>query len=404
MLLSTRTRNYIIVYSFLLALIASIINIKYINDDDNKDEKEKEIYRFILPAFALTAFFIGCYFIALIIIAGESTGRDKFAGILFMFIVGAALLALNASVLSGSNITQYIKGKKFSIIGMFMALGVSSIVFGFLDNFGMKLGTEALDDNFLQAFLGPFSVDTRFLEHSKNISKNLQIMNNWVSKDWRKVLNHTLRFKNDIDKIPKLKDLSNAINKFGGSKLDIPTKILANKNMTNDYVDNLRDKFDIIDGSKAMMGNTFSDFIGALLGAAVISLFMFMTTYDGTIVSEENENNVFVKNLGYYAPIMEAVFIAFGCLVPVFLNIAMTRMDGNTSNFWSWVIVGVVFVCVIGMMYMSVQGIEDMTTKDKKYSVKKTLEGLAERIDLIKGREDEETQLANKVEQLINSI
>lgn len=96
MLLSTRTRNYIIVYSFLLGLIASIINIKYINDDEDKNEKERERYRFILPAFALTAFFVGCYFIALIIIAGESTGKDKFAGILFMFIVGAVLLALYA--------------------------------------------------------------------------------------------------------------------------------------------------------------------------------------------------------------------------------------------------------------------------------------------------------------------
>ena len=33
-----------------------------------------------------------------------------------------------------------------------MALGVGAIVFGFLDNFGMKLGTGNLDDNFLQMF------------------------------------------------------------------------------------------------------------------------------------------------------------------------------------------------------------------------------------------------------------
>lgn len=413
--MNQRIKNYIIVYSFVIAIIVSIINIKVVNTLDNtasnneeskniEEHDNKEFYRFILPAIALISFFIGCYFIALIIAAGESTGKDKFSGIIFMFIVGIILLYMNITTLSSENMITYIKGKKFSIIGMFMALGVSSIVFGFLDNFGMKLGTEALDDNFLQAFLSPFSVDTRFKKYSTNISNNLKTINKWVSSDWRKVMNHTLRFKDSISKNPEYKDLTNAINKFGGSPLKIPQEIINNSELTNSYVDNLRDKFDIIDGSKAMMGNTFSDFIGALLGAAVISLFMYMTTYDGTIVSEENENSVFVKYLGYYAPIMEAVFIAFGCMVPIFLNIAMTRMDNNTSNFWSWVIVGIVFVVVIIMMYLSVQGIQDMNVKDKKYSIKKTIEGLKERIDLIKGRDEEETQLEKKVQDFIESI
>ena len=56
--------------------------------------------------------------------------------------------------------------------------------------------------------------------------------------------------------------------------------------MTNDFVDSIRDKFSAIDGSKAMLGNTFSDFIGALLGAGVVSLFTYMTAYDGAPVNE----------------------------------------------------------------------------------------------------------------------
>ena len=76
---------------------------------------------------------------------------------------------MNSTILSGEYIREYIKGKKFSFIGVIMALGIGAIVFGFLDNFGMKLGTEALDDLFLQAFLGPFSEDMRFVNHKENI-------------------------------------------------------------------------------------------------------------------------------------------------------------------------------------------------------------------------------------------
>ena len=141
------------------------------------------------------------------------------------------------------------------------------------------------------------------------------------------------------------------------------------------------DQFDLIDGSKSMLGNTFSDFIGALLGAGIVSLFVYMTCYDGTVVSEKLENNWVIKYLSYYSPITEAVFIALGCLVPVFLNIAMTRMDGNNNNFWSWVIVGTVAAIIVLMMYYSVQGITDMTKEDKVYSIKQTLNNLS--IELI---------------------
>ena len=35
----------------------------------------------------------------------------------------------------------------------------------------------------------------------------------------------------------------------------------------------------MIDGSKAMLGNTFSDFIGGILGAAIINLFVYYNTF-----------------------------------------------------------------------------------------------------------------------------
>jgi len=411
-MVSSRTRNYIIVFCLVFAFIASIYNIKVVNKKiEESEEKETELSyldknaRFILPTLAMASFFIGCYYISIIIIEGEATGRDKYSGIIFMLVIGVILLGMNATILNGSSITSYIKGKKFSIVGMMMALGVSAIVFGFLDNFGMKLGTDALDDTFLQTFLSPFSKDRRFKPYQKNISKNLQIMNKWVSGDWRKVINHTLRFENEINKNPKMKDLSNAIKSFAGSRLLIPDSVLESRSVTNNYVDNIRDKYDIIDGSKAMLGNTFSDFIGALLGAGIINLFIYMTSYDGVSTGDDEiDNSPFITQLNNYAPIAEAFFIALGCLVPVFLNIAMTRSGENNNNFYSWMIVGGIALIIVIMMYLSVKGIKQMTIADKKRSIKRTMGSMKDRIDLDSKYGEEEGALLEKFEAFVADL
>ena len=43
----------------------------------------------------------------------------------------------------------------------------------------------------------------------------------------------------------------------------------------------------VIDGSKAMLGNTFSDFMGAILGAGIINLFIYMTSYDSVYTGDD---------------------------------------------------------------------------------------------------------------------
>ena len=60
--------------------------------------------------------------------------------------------------------------------------GVSAIVFGFLDNFGMKL-EPTLDDTFVQLFLGPFSTHNKFEKHKQYISENLKLLNNWSGEN-----------------------------------------------------------------------------------------------------------------------------------------------------------------------------------------------------------------------------
>ena len=398
----SRFVNYFIIFILILSFIASLFNIKIFN---KKYKDNKLLNKFILPLIAMVSFFVACYFVSVLITAGQETGKDKYSGIFFLVIVGIILTIFNIYILSKDKIINYIKGKKFSLIGMFMALGVSSIVFGFLDNFGMKLGTEALDDTFLQTFLSPFSTDNRFLDHKDNIKDNLKIINEWASGNWRRIINQVLRFEDIIGKDKRLKDLSNSIKKFNCSKLIVPDDILKDRNITNDYVDNLKDKYDIIDGSKAMLGNTFSDFIGAILGAGLINLFIYSTGYDGSITGDDDvDNSFFMKHLNSYMPLLEAIFIALGCLVPVFLNIAMNRKSNKINNFYSWLVVGIVGIIIIIMMYLSSNGLKQMTIVEKQKSIKKSLESIKERVDLDSSKNENELELDNKVTNFLNTL
>ena len=285
-----------------------------------------------------------------------------------------------------------------------MTISVGATIFGFIDNFGLKLGTEALDNVFLYTFLGPFSKDKRYLKHRENIKENIETINTWASSDWRRIINHVLRFREEIGKNSKLDDLSNAINKFKCNKLNIPKEILKSRDNTNDYVDNLRSQYDTIDDSKAMMGNTFSNFIAAMLGAAIINLFIYMTGYDGSYTGDDEiDNNFIVSNIATIGPVFEGIFIVIGCLIPIFLSIAMKRNDFNYNNKFSWLFVIIIGLFIFLMMYLSVNGLKNMSSKDKKNSLKKSLRDIKKRLDV---KEDslEEKELSMKIEKLINSL
>ena len=391
----------ILLFSSSIYLIEPVYNGNYITVEE--EEAYKKLSRFAVPTIAISCFFISTYFVAAIIQSNEY----KFTGIYFMFFMAFILTIFNNTVLSESNIKKYIKGKKFTLTGLIMTLGVGAIVFGFLDNFGLKLGTDALDTTFLNVFLGSFSVDTRFKDNKDNISTNLEYMNNWVDGKWRSVINQTLRFKNDIrtlqSKNPDIKYLMEDIDTFvenNARPLDIP-EMIQRKGLTQAYVQNIKDKFDVIEGSKAMLGNTFSDFIGGILGAAIINLFIYMTSYDGIYTGDSSiDESFFVRNLNSYAPFMEAFFIALGCLVPVFINIAMSRSDYNTNNFYSWLVVGIIAMLILVMMYVSVLGVKTMTGDEKRNSLKKTINDMKDRLDI----GDKDVELKAKVDAFMATI
>ncbi len=216
-----RTVNYVIMLVLLVIFTASLYSINFIypKDPAKKEALEKsptllkirKVGRFVIPFITLLSFFSACVVVAYIIADGNNdllkAPRDQYAGIYFLLIAGIILTVMNFTVLKERSIKEYIKGKKFSVIGAFMALGVSAIVFGFLDNFGMKLGTEALDDTFVQLFLGPFSSHRKFEDYKDNIAENLQIINNWSNGSWRTVINHLLRCKDDIAQIGQVKQI-----------------------------------------------------------------------------------------------------------------------------------------------------------------------------------------------------
>ena len=275
----------------------------------------------------------------------------------------------------------------------------------------MKLGTEALDDSFVYA-LGP---DKRFKEkdQQQSIRSNLERLNNWANGKWRSVINQILRYRDNIQKATEkkiiepvlLERIDRFIREDNAEPLQIPESVkLMGDEAVQNFIQSIKQKYDVIDGSKAMMGNTFSDFMGAIIGAAIINLFVYMTSYDGIYTGDDKIDNSFLKkNLNLIAPFMEAFFIAFGCLVPVFLNIAMTRDTNNSNNRNSWIIVSVIAIVTIIMMALSVYGIKEMTLEDKKRSIKKTLTDLKQRLD-INNKKPNETELALEVDTFIERL
>jgi hypothetical protein len=195
------TAILLVIFSFVIYLIKPLYDSKY----NNKDEEDayKKISRFMIPAISIACFFISTYFIATII----QNGNYQFAGIYYMILVCVIFTILNNTVLSSDNIRKYIKGKKFSRVGLIMTMAIGSIVFGFLDNFGLKLGTDALDTSFLNIFLGPFSVDTRFKRNQKDIAENITIINTWSNNKWKSVINQLLRFHKEIKSLGEKKNI-----------------------------------------------------------------------------------------------------------------------------------------------------------------------------------------------------
>ena len=401
--------NRIVNYSILLTIFISIILCLFIIDNykpknlesiDINNNTNINYQPFITSSIILVLFFVGCYISALIVEKQEFK-TDKYCGIFYLLFIGLILLISNFNIFSKEKLIEYISGKKFSKSGVIMFIGIGAIVFGFIDNFGMRLGTEALDDVFVQGFLGPLSKHKNFVKYQDNIQKNFKIINKWTEHDWRKVMNHVLRFRNEISKNKKMKDLTNVIDSYKCDPLNIPKEILKDRNLTNEYVDNLRNKYDIINGSKGMLGNTFSNFCAALLGAGIIGLFTYLTAYDNINIGDDNLEKDYSEIIENFLPIFEAIFITIGCLIPIFLNIAMKSSKSDNNNLYSWIIILILLVIIVSIMFISNKNITTMTSENKKNGIINTLNILKKRYNI---NSNNENSLNNSIDNFLENI
>ena len=382
----------------ILIFVVSLFSLQFMEKYSEENNILIQNRNFIIPVTTIFSFFIGCYAISSII--NQNNKHEKYYGIYYLIFIAIVFLYVNINFLNKEKMTDYIKGKKYSSFGSILSIGIGSLLFGFLDNFGMKLGIEALDDMFILLFLGPFSITNQYKEHNKNIYKNIGIMNEWVNKDWRRMINQCMRYETEIMNNKKLSGLANAIQKFGSKKLDIPESILKQTQSTNEYVDNIRRKYDIIHDSKSMLGNTFSNVIAALLGGAILNIFVYLTIYDDTNTGDKSINqNYFVRNRENFMPLIEMVFIFIGCIIPIFLHIAMEKSEYVSIR--SWYVIIIVAVLMITMMYISYINIESMTYEDKINSIVSNLRFSMKRTDLSTPKEKE---IYEKCENFISNL
>ena len=98
-----------------------------------------------------------------------------------------------------------------------------------------------------------------------------------------------------------------------------------------------------------------------------------MTKYDGSYTGDQKiDNSVWYQKLNSYLPLVEGFFIMIGCLIPVFLGIAMRRDSHSHNNNKAWMFLGIVSMVLIVMLYLSVKGVKPMTSEDKKFTRKKS--------------------------------
>jgi hypothetical protein len=382
----------------ILIFVVSLFSLQFIEKYSEENNILVKNRNFIIPFTTIFSFFVGCYAVSNII--NQDNKHEKYYGIYYLIFIAIVFLYVNINFLNKEKMTDYIKGKKYSSFGSILSIGIGALLFGFLDNFGMKLGIEALDDMFILLFLGPFSITNQYKQHQKNIYKNIGIINEWANKDWRRMVNQCMRYESEIINNKKLSGLANAIQKFGSKKLDIPESILKDTQSTNEYVDNIRRKYDIIHDSKAMLGNTFSNVIAALLGGAILNIFVYLTIYDDSNTGDKSINqNYFVRNRENFMPLIEMVFIFIGCIIPIFLHIAMEKSEYVSIR--SWYVIIFVAILMISMMYISYRNIEPMTYEDKINSIVSNLRFSMKRSDLSTPKEKE---IYEKCENFISSL
>ena len=193
-----------------------------------------------------------------------------------------------------------------------LSSGAGAIVFGFLDNFGMKLGTDALEERLFYR-MGRWGIKG--------------------DKSFRPQLCEYLNYKEWVD---------TKKNEYNGDLFQEYVNEFCEKNpLVNQSRISNEGEFkkciavsEGIEGAANMLGNTFSDFIGAVLGSGVNALFMHATGASGAKLSDFPKANRAILN-PVSQVFLEAFFIAWGCLIPVFKNYSDAQIEVDSGRKYS---------------------------------------------------------------------
>lgn len=256
------------------ALCFGTLKIPYSQEED----RDNQWGTFACAAGVLAVFYGTCKYAEAV--ADTESGTDALFGIQTLMYMATAFLGINYLSVIQEVIPSKLQENRKSRIngaGVLLVLGAGSILFGFLDNYGMKLGTDALEGGLFKDF------GSRMMHDKVLFEEDLQV------------------FQQNLAYIEK--GSGDAVETF---KSSVKAKYT--------------DAFDAIDDAKGMLGNTFSDFVGALLGAGVGKIFESFTGYSGDVNSTQ-----FVFRM-LQNPVMkvllEAFFIGLGCLIPVMIHFA----------------------------------------------------------------------------------
>lgn len=263
------------------------------------DKPSDAVNRSVVPTATLgviVTFLITCRF------SQSELSRDQprvgsLFGVFTLVIMSIAFLVFNA-ITTIPTVAKHIHARvsrgKPTPTGVLLMIGASAIVFGFLDNYGMKLGTEALEDTVF----------------------------------WR--LGKRAIAQDDASALDAFSDY------FTTSNRDIIKSFsAAHPKMKASDVARVISKYEHIKSSSAMLGNTFSNVMGAMLSGGLGGIFAHLTATDGDV--ENASLGIRIMQNPVVRVAIEACFMALGCLVPVALHFrdaskSLKQRPGVLSN------------------------------------------------------------------------
>ena len=282
----------------------------------------------------------------------EDHPLSKYAGVMSLLMVSVGFLVVDYITQSAyyRNLLAAKMQRKRSATGILLVMGASAILFGFLDNYGMKLGCDALETEFFKPAALSFLMPAKYgyephigAEFSDNLTSDDikhgfelydALEDNAKKNLWRNVVEIQMAAQT-AQAAQTAPSQTAASQRYRSNAGGVDEKKIAS--IADAYAKIAKGRDDAL----SMMGNTFSDFVGAMLGAGIGKLFQYLTAVDGDIEGVDIGYRILQNST--VKIVMEAFFIAVGCMIPIGLHVGRVRSNlyGNASKDkkdWAWML------------------------------------------------------------------